>query len=91
MRLNLHRSGPWIGIGGVFILLFIAFPAFFLRFAPWWGVVLILGLLVIQAIIISLLAKRRPEWCAYVPLFGLVAYFALIFVGINWWGWHIPS
>lgn len=91
MELNLEQSGPWIGIGGVFILLFIAFPAMFLGFAPWWGIVLIFALLAIQTVIIVRMAKSRPVWCAYVPLFGLVAYIALVAAGAFWMGWSIPS
>jgi len=86
-RLKLHRSGPWIGVGGVFFLLYVAFHAFFLRLAPWWGNALIIGMLVIQLIVISRLARRRPEWCVWVPVVGLVAYFTLLFVGRKLWGW----
>jgi hypothetical protein len=86
-RLKLHRSGPWIGVGGVVALLFVAFPVFFQGLAPWWGICLILGLLVVQLIVISQLAKTRPRWCTWVPAFGLVAYFALLFAGLRWWDW----
>jgi len=87
MRFRLHRSGPWIGFGGIFALLFVAFPVFFQRLAPWWGNALIIALLVIQAIVITSLAKSRPVWCAWVPAFGLVAYFGLLFAGVRWWNW----
>lgn len=87
IRLKLHRSGPLIGVGGVVVLLFVAFPVFFEKLAPWWGVALILSLLIIQLIVIARLAKRRPEWCAWVPAVGLVAYFFLLFSGHRWWGW----
>ena len=91
MELDLQRSGPWIGFGGQAVLLFIAFPAIMppLGFAPWWGDLMILGLLMCQAIVIARLAKRRPERCAFVPLFGLLAYFALMVSGIRWWGWGL--
>lgn len=93
MDFNLKQSGPWIGVGGVAMVLFIAFPAILppLGFAPWWGVLMILGLAAIQLIVIARLAKSRPERCAYVPLFGLLAYFALVYVGLQWWDWRIPS
>ena len=87
MRFKLHRSGPWIGVGGVVALLFVAFPVFFQGLAPWWGIMLILGLLVIQLIVISRLATTRPTWCTWVPAFGFVAYFALLFIGLKWWHW----
>ena len=87
MRLKLDRSGPWIGVGGGVALLFVAFPVFFQRLAPWWGNVLIIGLLLIQLVVISRLAARRPAWCTWVPAVGLVAYFVLLFSGLKWWGW----
>jgi hypothetical protein len=87
IRLKLHRSGPWIGVGGVVALLFVAFPVFFQGLAPWWGNALIVASLVIQLIIIARLAKSRPAWCIWVPVFGLVAYFVLLFVGLKWWSW----
>lgn len=85
MRFKLDQSGPLIGVGGIFVLMFVAFPAF--RFAPWWGLLLILLLLLVQGGIVAQLAKKRPAWCAFVPGFGLVAYFVLVFVGAKWWGW----
>lgn len=85
MDLNLKRSGPWVGTGGLFALVFVAFPAF--KFAPWWGLLLIFGLIGIQAVVVARWAQSRPVWCAYVPIAGLVAYVALIFIGARWWGW----
>jgi hypothetical protein len=82
---NLERSGPWIGTGGIFALLFVAFPAF--KFAPLWGLALILGLLGVQAMIIARWARTHPAWCAWVPLGGLVAYVFLVLIGAHWWGW----
>jgi hypothetical protein len=82
---NLEQSGPWIGTGGIFAQLFVAFPAF--KFAPLWGLALIFALLGAQAVLIARWAPERPAWCAYVPLGGLVAYAALVVVGAHWWGW----
>ena len=86
MRLKLDRSGPWIGFGGAFMVLFIAFPALFF-YTPIWGKLLIFALVIAQLVIVVRLAKRRPVWSAYVPAFGLVASFALLAAGIKWWGW----
>lgn len=86
MRLNLQQSGPWIGIVGVLMVLFIGFPALFL-YAPPLGVALILGLAVVQMIVIFRLAKRHPEWCVWVPVVGLVVYFLMLYSGVKWWGW----
>ncbi len=95
MRLNLQRSGPWIGLGGIFIEIFIAFPALFTVMpgtadrlhVPGAGIAVIVALWLIQVIAVVKLARSRPEWCAYVPIAGLVAYFAVIFVGVRWLGW----
>lgn len=87
MRLKLSRSGPWLGVGGVVALLFVAFPVFFQGLAPWWGIALIVGFLLIQLVVIARLSKRRPELCVWVPAFGLVAYFSLLYVGLRWWNW----
>ena len=95
MRLNLKRSGPWIGIGGIFIQMFIAFPAFFTVMpgtadrldVSGAGIAVIGALWLIQVIAVVKLAKSRPEWCVYVPLVGLAAYFAVIVAGVRWLGW----
>lgn len=95
MRLNLQRSGPWIGIGGIFIQMFIAFPAFFTvmpgtadrLLVPALGIVAIIAMWLVQVFAVVRLARSRPVWCVYVPLVGLAAYFVLIFVGVRWMGW----
>jgi hypothetical protein len=86
VRLKLHQSGPWIGFGGAFMVLFVGFPAIFF-YAPPWGIALIFSLTLAQLVIVVLLAKRHPVWCTYVPIGGLVAYFLLLFAGLKWWGW----
>ncbi len=86
MRLKLHQSGPWIGVSGALVVLFIGFPAMFF-YAPPWGIALILGLAVAQIVIVLAMAKSRPVWSTYVPIFGLLAYFALLYAGLKWWGW----
>ena len=39
MNLKLERSGPWIGVTGMFVMLWLAFTSVFL-YAPWWGFLL---------------------------------------------------
>ena len=95
MRLNLQRSGPWIGLGGIFIEIFIAFPAFFTVMpgtadrldVSAAGIAVIVTLWLIQVIAVVKLARTRPVWCVYVPIAGLVAYFAVIYAGVRWLGW----
>jgi len=95
MRFDLRRSGPWIGLGGIFIQIFIAFPAFFTVMpgtadrlnVSGAGIAVIVALWVIQVIAVVKLAKSRPVSCVYVPVAGLVAYFVVIYVGVRWLGW----
>jgi len=95
MRLNLERSGPWIGLGGIFIEIFIAFPALFTVMpgtaerlnVSAAGIAVIVALWLIQVIAVVKLAKTRPVWCLYVPVAGLVTYFAVIYLGVRWLGW----
>ena len=95
MRLNLQQSGPWSGFGGLFIQVFIAFPAFFTVMpgtadrltVPGVGIAAILVLWLVQAIALVKLAKARPVWCVYVPVAGLAVYFVLIYSGVRWMGW----
>jgi hypothetical protein len=95
VRLNLQRSGPWIGLGGIFTEIFIAFPAFFTVMpgtadrldVSAAGIAVIVALWLIQVIAVVKLAKTRPAWCVYVPIVGLVAYFAVIYIGVRWLGW----
>jgi hypothetical protein len=95
VRLNLQRSGPWIGLGGIFIQIFIAFPAFFGVMpgtedrlnVSGFGIAVIVVLWLVQAIAVVNLAKSRPVLCVYVPVAGLAAYFAVIVVGVRWMGW----
>ena len=37
-RLKLERSGPWIGVVGLVVLLWLAIST--VIYAPWWGVLL---------------------------------------------------
>lgn len=85
VELNLQRSGPWIGVGGLFAVLFIAFPTFLI--APAWGIVLVLALWLAQVGIVARWATRRPRWCPWVPAFGLVVQYLVTIAGARWWGW----
>lgn len=85
-RIKLDRSGPWIGVGGLFVLLWMAISTSL--YAPWWGVLLAIALIVPQAILMGRWARPHPSRCAWIPLFGLFLWFALVFVGVQWWGWR---
>jgi hypothetical protein len=84
-RLQLSRSGPWIGVGGLACLLWLVIAS--ALFAPWWGVGLLL-LVWLAAVALAIgWARPHPAWVAGVPLLGLAAWVGLVAVGVAWWGW----
>lgn len=85
-RIKLERSGPWIGVGGLFVLLWISIST--VLYAPWWGVLIAIALLVPQTILMGRWAPTYPRRCVWIPLIGLLAWFALVYVGAHWWGWR---
>ena len=85
MDLNLKRSGPWIGAGGLAVLLWLSFISFL--FAPAWGVVLLICLLVPQVMLLARWARTRPTWCPWIPTAGVAVWFGVCLVGAHWWGW----
>jgi hypothetical protein len=56
-------------------------------FAPWWGVVAALALLVPQVWLVRRWARTHPTWCLGVPLVGLAAWLGLCLLGAHLWGW----
>jgi hypothetical protein len=84
-RLQLERSGPWIGVGGLVIVLWFAIAS--VLYAPWWGVALNVAMLVPQAMLLRRWMKTRPAWCVIVPVIGTVLTVALAFVGAHYWAW----
>lgn len=74
-RLNLDRSGPWIGWGGLVCLLWICGASVLL--VPWWVVLLMLAMWSVCALLVLGWSRIHPVRVAYVPLAGLVLWFAL--------------
>ena len=68
-KLRLERSGPWIAVVGVVVLLWLAIST--AVYAPWWGVLLHVVVLVPVAVWVSRWARTRPAASAYVPLAGI--------------------
>lgn len=85
-RIQLERSGPWIGVAGLFFLLWIAIASS--QFAPWWGVALFVVLLIPASILVAKWARTRPRRAAFVPLGSLGVWFAITIIGLNFWGWE---
>jgi hypothetical protein len=83
-RLQLTRSGPWIGYGGLACLLWLAIAS--LLIAPWWGVVVMVAMWVVALALAIGWTRPHPAWVTFVPVLGLVAWAALVTVGVAW-GW----
>ena len=81
----MRRDGPWVGVAGLLVLLWISISTSL--YAPWWAVVGVVLLLVPQALLMRRWATTHPTWCPYIPLAGLVLWFAIIVAGVRWWGW----
>jgi hypothetical protein len=83
--LRLERSGPWIAVGGLLILLWLAIATS--TYAPWWGVVLHVVVIVPLVPWVARWARGRPRACAFVPLVGLPLLAAVTAVGVGLGGW----
>lgn len=84
-RIRLDRSGPWIGVAGLFVLLWIAVASS--QFAPWWGVVLFVVLLIPGAVLVSRWARPYPKRAAWVPVGNLAVWAIITALGLSFWGW----
>lgn len=84
-RLQLERSGPWIAVVGLLMVLLCSIATFV--YAPWWGVLLALGLLIPQMRLVSKWAKTKPKLTMVVPVVGLAVWALLSLAGAVWWDW----
>jgi hypothetical protein len=83
--LKLDRSGPWIGVAGLLVLLWLAITT--MVYAPWWGVLLHIVVLVPIAVWTSRWARTRPAASAFVPLAGLPVLAVVTSLGVGLGGW----
>jgi hypothetical protein len=88
VNLQLERSGPWIGVTGLFVMLWLAISSVFL-YAPWWG--LLLHLIVLAAFVPMLKswARTRPAQCIWIPVYAFFAWCAINALGVLVFGWHL--
>ena len=84
-RLKLERSGPWIAIVGLVMVLWCTVSTGL--FAPWWGVALAFSLLIPQVVLVAKWARPKPQRTMVVPVVGLAAWAGLAWIGATWWGW----
>jgi len=88
-RIHLERSGPWIGVAGLFVLLWIAVASS--QFAPWWGVLLFVLLLIPGALLIARWSRTHPRRAAWVPLGNLAIWTVITVIGLSFWGWEADA
>jgi hypothetical protein len=85
-RIQLDRSGPWIAVVGLVVVLWCSVST--LLFAPWWGVVLALALLVPQVWLVARWVRPHPRMTMAVPVVGLALWVGLAWLGATQWGWN---
>lgn len=83
--LNLDRSGPWIAVGGLFVLLWLAISTSI--YSPWWGVILHLLVLIPVVVWVVRWVQTRPVACTFVPLAGLPLLALVTAWGVSQGGW----
>lgn len=83
--LRLERSGPWIAIVGLLVVLWCSIAT--VIYAPWWGVVLAFALLIPQVWLVAKWTKSKPKLTMVVPVVGLAAWALLSLAGAMWWNW----
>ena len=88
MNLKLERSGPWIGVTGMFVMLWLVFTSVFL-YAPWWGFLLHLVVLASFVPLLRSWAKTQPARCIWVPAYAFLAWCAINAVGVLVFGWSV--
>jgi hypothetical protein len=88
VNLKLERSGPWIGVTGLFVMLWLAFTSVFL-YAPWWGFVLHLIVLASFVPLLKSWAKTQPARCTWIPVYAFLAWCAINAIGVLVFGWTV--
>jgi len=83
--LVLERSGPWIAVVGLVVLLWLAISTAI--YSPWWGVVLHVLVLVPVVVWVARWAQTRPVACTFVPLAGLALLALVTTAGVGLGGW----
>ncbi|MGH3317735.1 MAG: hypothetical protein ACRDO0_16470 [Nocardioidaceae bacterium] len=84
-RLNLRRSGPWIGMAGLVCVLWLYGASALV--APLWGVAVLVALWLVQFVLACRWFSRRPYAVLAMPVVALVVWLAVIFAGEALFGW----
>jgi len=84
-RLQLERSGPWIAVVGLLMVLWCSVSTGL--FAPWWGVAVAFALLVPQVWLVARWTRTRPKVTIAVPVVGLALWAGFAVLGAVVWNW----
>jgi hypothetical protein len=84
-RLDLRRSGPWIGMAGLVCVLWLYGASALV--APLWAVAVLVALWLVQFALACRWFGRRPYAVLAMPVVALVVWLAVIFAGEALFGW----
>ncbi len=87
MSLRLERSGPWIGVTGLVVMLWLVGTT--VLYAPWWGVLVHLVVLAAFVPVLRRAIRERPASATWVPAYAFVAWVVVNAVGVWLLGWRI--
>jgi hypothetical protein len=84
-RLNLRRSGPWIGMAGLVCVLWLYGASALV--APLWAVAVLGALWLVQFVLACRWFSRRPYAVLAMPVVALALWLVVIFAGEALFGW----
>jgi hypothetical protein len=81
------RASPWpfVGMAGMACAFFLYAATGLV--APWWGVVVLLGVWVLLLVVACAWWTPHPRWVPWVAVFAIVLWFAVVSAGGAWLGW----
>lgn len=84
--LQLDRSGPWIGVTGLIVMLWLVVSTTI--YAPWWGVLVHLAVLACFVPVLRRTIAQHPARATWVPLYALAAWVGVNAVGVGLLDWR---
>lgn len=83
--MQLRRSGPWIGIAGLVVVLWFYLTSGLV--VPWWALALLCAAWVCMLVLSIRWATSRPYVVLAMPLIALALWLVVISVGAAMLGW----
>jgi hypothetical protein len=84
-RLNLRRSGPWVGMAGLVSVLWIYGASGLL--GPDWLPAPLVAFWLVLFVLGCRWFSTRPYAVLLLPVAALVVWFAVVMAGATWLGW----